>query len=602
MERTPYPTNRSPSALKERVERTILPRVQTPAQYIGGELNAVQKPAQGLRGRLCLAFPDAYTIGMSYHGLQVLYAAVNRRADWACERVFAPGRDIEQLLRREQLPLWSLETFTPLKEFDIVGFSLQYELQATNLLTILDLGGIPLRSNERTDHDPLVIAGGPCAQNPEPFADFIDLFVLGDGEESLLELADGWLQVRTEGGARREKLARLADRFPYVYAPSLYRPQQDSEGRPLPPAPIRPEARPVIQPAVLADLERFPLPTRPVVPHVAAVQDRITLEIMRGCPWRCRFCQSTTLKRPIRFRKVETILQAAWDSYWATGYNEISLLSLSTSDYPYFDELIDRLRAEFRPLGVSISVPSLRVNHQWRMLALQLGTEKHSGLTLAPEAAREEMRRRIGKQITNEDLLEGCRQAFHQGFHRVKLYFMCGLPGETADDLAGIVDLAEDIARLGRQVRGRNVTVTANVSNFIPKPHTPFQWHGMASREYFQEAHRLLRRRVKLRSVQIKYHDLETSLLEGLISRGDRRVGQIILRAWQQGARFDAWTDQFQQAIWQEAIAQSGVNPAWLIHQPYPGDRPLPWDHVSIRQGRDYLRQEYLRSLNGEAI
>jgi len=601
MERMPYPTDISTSALKEQVVRTILPRVQTPAQYIGGELNAVQKPVQGLRGRICLAFPDSYTIGMSHHGLQVLYAAVNRRADWACERVFAPGRDLEQLLRQAQLPLWSLETFTPLHQFDIVGFSLQYELQATNVLTILNLGRIPLRSEERTHADPLVIAGGPCAQNPEPFAEFIDLFVLGDGEESLLELADGWLQVRSEGGDRQEQLARLADRFSYVYVPCLYRPQQDTEGRPLPPAPIRPEARPVVQSAVLGDLERFPLPTRPVVPHVAAVQDRITLEIMRGCPWRCRFCQSTTLKRPVRFRTVETILQAAWESYRATGYNEISLLSLSTSDYPYFDKLIDRLQAEFRPLGVSVSVPSLRVNHQWRMLALQLSTEKHSGLTLAPEAAREEMRRRIGKQITNEDLLEGCRQAFQQGFHRVKLYFMCGLPGETAEDLAGIVDLAEEIARLGRQVRGRNVTVTANVSNFIPKPHTPFQWHGMTSRDYFQEAHRFLRRRVKMRSVQIKYHDLETSLLEGLISRGDRRLGQVIHRAWQQGARFDAWTDQFQPAIWQEAIAQSGINPAWLLHQPYSSDRPLPWDHVGIRQGRDYLHQEYLRSLNREA-
>lgn len=583
--------------LKQQVVQTILPRVQTPAQYIGGELNAVVKPAEGLRGRICLAFPDAYTIGMSYHGLQVLYAAVNRRPDWACERVFSPGQDMEQLLRQQGLPLWSLETFTPLRQFDIIGFSLQYELQATNLLTILDLGGIPVWAAERSEEDPLIIAGGPCTQNPEPFAEFIDLFVLGDGEETLLEVAEAWIRFRTEGGTRQEKLKRMAAQFPYVYVPSLYRPEQDGEGRPLPPKPICPEARPLILPAILEDLEGFPLPTQPVVPHVAAVQDRITLEIMRGCPWRCRFCQSTTTKRPLRFRKVETILQAAWESYWATGYNEISLLSLSTSDYPYFEELIERFRAEFLPLGVSISVPSLRVNHQWRVLALQLGTERHSGLTLAPEAARDEMRRRIGKQITNEDLLEGCRQAFHRGFHRVKLYFMCGLPGERAEDLAGIVDLAEEIARIGRQIRGRAVTVVANVSNFIPKPHTPFQWYGMLADQYFRQAHRFLRRRVRLPSVEIKAHDPQTSLLEGLISRGDRRIGHVIYRAWQQGARFDAWTDQFQPELWKEALAYCQLDPTALLHRPYQLLRPLPWDHIGIRQGRGYLQQEYLRSL-----
>ncbi len=585
------------SALKDRVVRTILPRVQTPAQYLGGELNAVVKAPGGLRGRICLAFPDMYTLGMSHHGLQVLYAAVNRHKDWACERVFAPGRDVEQLLREHRLPLWSLESFRPICEFDLVGFSLQYELQATNVLTILDLGGIPLLSEERSEKDPLVIAGGPCVQNPEPLAPFIDLFVLGDGEETLLEVGEQWVRIRAEGGTRQEKLARLAARLPYGYVPSLYQPRQDAEGRSLPPVPFAPEAPSVIRPAVLADLERFPLPTRPVVPHVAAVQDRIMLEIMRGCPWHCRFCQSTTLKRPVRFRKVETLVQAAWESYWATGYNEISLLSLSTSDYPYFDELIDRLQAEFRPLGVSISVPSLRVNHQWRLLARQLGTERHSGLTLAPEAARDSMRRRIGKTITNDDLLEGCRQAFQSGFHRVKLYFMCGLPDETTEDLVGIVDLAEQIARMGQQIHGRRVTVVMNVSNFIPKPHTPFQWCAMATREYFQHAHRLLRRRVKLRNVQIKHHDLEMSLLEGLISRGDRRLGPVIEKVWRNGARFDAWTDQFQPAIWHDVLAQSGVDISLLLHQPYPVDRPLPWDYIAIHQGQEYLHREYKRSL-----
>jgi len=621
-------------ALKDRVVRHLLPRVQTPAQYVGGEIGAVVKDRRRVRGTLCLAFPDTYAIGMSHHGLQVLYALMNRRPDWACERVFAPLPDMQRLLRQEGVPLYSLETFTPLEEFDLVGFTLQHDLGHTNVLTMLELGGIPLAAEERTLKHPLVMAGGPSVQNPEPVARFFDLFVLGDGEESLPEVCDAWLELRRAGGrpekgdksnlceapsgplrgkldlspfsgrersGRRELLAELARRLPYVYVPQLYVSRLDGTGRALPPCPALPGVPEVIRPAAVADLDAVPLPTAPVVPYVECVQDRITIEIMRGCPWRCRFCQSTTVKRPVRTRRVETIVRAALESYRNTGYNEVSLLSLSTSDYPHFDDLVGRLRQALGPLDVSISVPSLRVNRQWRALGEVLTTERRSGLTLAPEAARDDMRRQIGKRITNDDLMEGCRRAFAGGFQRVKLYFMCGLPGERREDLDGIIDMAEEISRLGRQVSGRPATVVANVSNFVPKPQTPFQWNAMQTREYFDAAHRHLRRRLRLRSVKLKYHDLESSLLEGLLCRGDRRLGQVIEAAWRKGARLDAWGDHFRPELWHEAIAEAGIDVDQTLHTPYPADARLPWEHVGAPRTRDELAREHQRSLDALA-
>lgn len=582
--------------LKDRIVRRVLPGVQTPAQYLGGELNAVRKDHREVRGALCLAFPDAYTIGMSCHAVQVLYALMNRRPDWACERVFAPWDDMEQRLREHGLPLFSLETFTPLARFDVLGFTLQHELACANLLTILDLAGIPLLGSDRGREHPLVIAGGPCAANPEPLSRFVDLFVIGDGEETLPAVCDEWLRLRRAGADRAGALGAMAARLPHVYVPRCYQPEYAADGRFVALRPTHGGAPQTIQPAAVADLDAVPLPTAPVVPYVECVQDRIALEIMRGCPWRCRFCQSTTTKRPLRWRRVETLVQAALESYRNTGYNEVSLLSLSTSDYPHFDELMVALQAALRPLDVSISVPSLRVNEQLRAIGAVLTTDRHSGLTLAPEAARDEMRRQIGKSIRNEDLYEGCRRAFQNGFHRVKLYFMCGLPGEGPADLDGILDMAETIARLGREVTGRAPTVVANVSNFVPKPHTPLQWNAMQSRDYFRQAHAQLRRRRRLRSVELKYHDLEASLLEGVLARGDRRVGAAIELAWRRGARFDSWTDRFRPDIWWTALEETGIDVARVLHSPAPLDARFPWDHVGIRQGRAYLEQEQRRA------
>lgn len=584
--------------LKDQIVQQLLPRVLTPGQYIGGELNAVVKDHRQVRGKVCLAFPDLYTIGMSNHGIQVLYQVVNQQADWACERVFAPGTDMEQLLREHRLPLYSLETFTPLKQFDVLGITLQHDLSYANVLTILDLGGVPLHVEDRRIGDPLVIAGGPCAQNPEPMARFIDLFVVGDGEEALPQVCQEWLRLKAAGHDRPSALAQMAAQFPFAYVPRFYEPQYDAHGRALTPQPLRDDVPLEIRPAVVEDLDAMPLPTSPVVPNVESVQDRIAIEIMRGCPWRCRFCQSTTIKRPLRFRRVETIVEAALESYRNTGYNEMSLLSLSTSDYPHFEALMRQLQETFRPLGVGISVPSLRINEQLETISNLINTDRRSGLTLAPEVARDDMRELIGKRIKNDVLYEGCRNAFGQGFHRVKLYFMCGLPGERAEDLDGMIDMAETISRIGKEVTGRFVTVVVNVSNFVPKPHTPFQWNGMQTREYFRQAHQYLRKRRRLRCVEVKCHGVEGSLLEGVLSRGDRRLGEAIELAWRRGARFDSWSDRQQPDLWWQALAETGINLQQVLHEPYAIDAPLPWDRLTIRQGREYLHREYAKSLD----
>jgi len=582
-------------SLKDTIVSRLLPQVQGPGQYVGGELGAVAKDHRHLQGMLCLAFPDTYSIGMSHHGLQVLYALMNRREDWACERVFAPLTDMEDLLRKHGLPLFSLETFTPLAEFDVLGFTLQHELGYTNVLAMLELAGIPIVAEQRTLEHPLVIAGGPCAVNPEPMARFIDLFVLGDGEESLPQVCDEWLRLKQSGGDRTVMLAEMAARLPYVYVPRFYQPQYEG-GRATSVRPLRGDVPENIQPAVVADLDAMPLPNMPVIPYVECVQDRITLEIMRGCPGRCRFCQSTSIKRPLRLRRVETIVQAAVQSYRNTGYNEISLLSLSTSDYPHFDELVRRLQETFRPLGVSISVPSLRVNEQLRTVADLLNTDRRSSLTLAPEVARDEMRRQIGKRISNDDLYAGCRRAFENGFSRVKLYFMCGLPGESEADLDGIIEMSETISRLGREVSGRWATVVASVSNFVPKPHTPYQFNAMQRREYFDRAREYLHRTKRLRSVQLKCHDVNGSLLEGMLCRGDRRTAEAIELAWRSGARFDSWGEKFQPELWWQALSQAGLDMQQTLHLPCPIDTQFPWDHMGIHRGRAYLEQEQMKS------
>ncbi len=584
------------SSLKDLVVRRILPTVQNPMSYLGGELNVVTKNHDMVRGRLCLAFPDLYTIGMSNHGLQVLYTLMNDRDDWVCERSFTPAPDMEAALRRESVPLYSLETFTPLAEFDVLGFSLQYEISYVNILTMLAAADIPLRSEDRTLEHPLIIAGGPCAQNPEPIAPFVDVFVTGDGEPSLPMICDKWLEVRSECDDREEALARLAASLPFAYVPRLYRPEYAADGTFKNLTPTRPDVPATIEPSVIGDLENAVLPLRPVLPFVNCVHDRISIEIMRGCPWQCRFCQSTVIKRPLRIRSVETIVAGALEMYRNTGIDEVSLLSLSSSDYPYFEELVRRMYETFSPLGVRLALPSLRVNEQLKAIA-SLIDGQNRGLTLAPEVARDDMREQIRKKIRNEDLFDGCRAAFANGYTHVKLYFLIGLPGERQVDLDGIIDMAETISRIGKEVTGRLVPVTASVSNFVPKAHTPYQWNAMQTREYFSWAHRYLKRRCRIKAVSVKCHDTDVSLLEGILSRGDRRIADVIETAWRNGARLDSWTEHFNAARWWDALAATGLDAAATLHRSYELMDRLPWDHINVKKGRTFLEKEQQRAV-----
>ena len=593
------------TALKDAVLR-VLPRVKTPAQYIGGELHSVARDHRRVRGKLCLCFPDAYTIGMSHHGLQVLYTIMNNDPQWACERAFTPWLDFEQELRQASLPLYGLESFTPLREYDVVGFSLQYEVCYTNVLTMLDLGGIPHFSADRTVADPLVVTGGPGAQNPELLAPFVDLFVIGDGEESLPWVMEKWMALKERAGRdgdlshrrRLEMLAEVAGSTTWAYAPAFYEPEYHADGTIAAVNRTRSDVPTEITSCTITqDLDAIPLPTRPVVPFVQTPHDRIAIEIMRGCPWQCRFCQSTVIKRPLRVRSVETIVQAALESYRNTGTNEISLLSLSSSDYPYFEELVKRMGEVFQPLGVNVSLPSLRVNHQLRSVPRLMSGWRKAGLTLAPEVARDDMREQIRKKIKNDDLYEGCREAFKAGMSHVKLYFLCGLPGERTVDLDGIVEMAETISAIGKEVGGRYKEVTASVSNFVPKPHTPYQWNGMQSREYFRWAGDYLHRQKRLKSVRIRQHDIETSLLEGILTRGDRRVAPALYEAWRRGARMDGWKECFNPQLWWQTFKDLGLDVDFYRSRQRPMTERLPWDHVNVKKGRAYLEKEQERSV-----
>jgi radical SAM family uncharacterized protein len=593
------------AALKDAVFR-VLPRVKTPAQYAGGELNAVPKDHRQVRGKLCLCFPDTYGLGMSHHGFQVLYSIMNADPQWACERAFTPWLDYEAVLRGDGLPLYGLETFTPLTEFDLLGFSLQYEVSYTNVLTMLDLGGVPHRSEDRRVTDPLVIAGGPGAQNPELLAPFVDLFVIGDGEESLPWVMDKWVSLKERAlrdgdlsyRRRQEMIAEVAGSVTWAYAPMFYEPEYHADGAIATVNRLRSDVPAEITSCVISkDFDEFPLPTRPVVPFVQTPHDRIAIEIMRGCPHQCRFCQSTVIKRPLRVRSVETIVRSALESYRNTGTNEISLLSLSSSDYPHFEELVKKMFEVFTPLGVNVSLPSLRINHQLRSLPGLIQGVRKAGLTLAPEVARDDMREQIRKRIKNEDLYVGCREAFKNGWQKVKLYFLCGLPGERSVDLDGIVEMAETISQISREVTGRHKEVTASVSNFVPKPHTPYQWSGMQSREYLRWAGDYLHRKKRLKSVRVKQHDIETSLLEGILTRGDRRVAPALYEAWKRGARLDGWRECFRPSLWWDTFRSLGIDVGFYSHRQRSVAERLPWDHVNVKKGRAYLEKEQERSV-----
>jgi radical SAM family uncharacterized protein len=527
-------------------------------------------------------------------------------------------------MRAEKVPLYSLETFTPARDFDIVGFSLQYEMGYTNVLEMLDLAGIPLLASQRGPGDPLVIAGGPCAFSPEPVADFIDIFVVGDGEEALLCLVEAYrdLKAKAEGPAlrggevedgalragrraknadwRRETILHLAREVRGLYAPSLYEARYNPDGTLASVRPNADGAPKVVEAARVADLDLAAFPSAPLVPLVKAVHERISLEIMRGCTQGCRFCQAGMTKRPTRLRSVETIVEQAKKSYSATGHSEISLTSLSTSDYPELNALISALSREFTPKRVSIAVPSLRVGEQLSALPEMLSEVRKSGLTIAPEAARQELRQVINKNIADEELFKGVRAAYEAGWQLVKLYFMVGLPTETDEDVDAIPALAYKVSSLRKEVARSAANVNVAVAPFVPKPHTPFQWEAMATMARLSEIDRRLKERMRKGRVRLKMHRIERSFLEGVFSRGDRRLGQVILSAWRKGCRFDAWDERFNFSLWQEAFKEAGLDPAFYANRRRADEELLPWSHISCGVSPEYLREERQRAYRRE--
>jgi len=568
------------------LEDEILPRVEKPSRYLGCEVNATRKEAAPGDVRIALAFPDLYDLGLPNLGLLILYDILNRREGVHAERVYAPGLDLEAILRERRLPLFSLESRTPLAQFDCIGFTLQYELCYTNLLNMLDLAGIPLQSSQREDRHPIILAGGPCALNPEPLADFIDAFAIGDGEEVIVEIAEA-LRA-TKGVPRAERLRRLAE-IEGVYVPALY------ETRTLPDGTVLPVG-PKVRKRVVA-LEGAPFPTEYVVPFTQQVHDRVSLEVLRGCTQGCRFCQAGMMNRPVRERSLKTLRELQEAALRATGYEEIALASLSTCDYSRVRSLVAQTVEAATPWGTAVSLPSLRLDSFSVDLVEMVQSMRKSGLTFAPEAATPRLRAVINKGITDEDLLETTAEVFRRGWEVVKLYFMIGLPTETEEDVAAIAELSRRVLAGGRSFR-RNARINLGVSTFVPRPHTPFQWERQISLEETQAKQRLLAERLR-GGVKFGRHDAFASYLEGVFARGDRRVGGALLEAWRRGARMDAWSEHFDFARWQEAFATVGLNPDDYLRERDP-EAPLPWEHLDILVTRDYLLAERERSRCGE--
>lgn len=583
-----------------KLEPEILQAVEKPARYTGHELNAVHKDWDGVECHFALALPDVYEVGMSNLGLKILYEALNDREDTVCERVYAPWIDMEEIMRKRQIPLFSLESFHAIKEFDFLGFSLQYEMIYSNVLNMLDLAGIPLWSRERQDNDPFVVGGGPCVYNTEPVADFFDFFIVGEGEELICEVVDVfciWQEAGRPDG-RQGLLKRLAA-LDGIYVPSLYNVSYNEQGLFADIEPACPEAKPIIYKRLIKDMDSVPFVEKPVLPYIDIVHDRIMLELFRGCTRGCRFCQAGTSYRPVRERSRERLRKLARKLVDSTGYNEMSLTSLSSADYSCLGELVDDLLADFKDEKVSFSLPSLRIDSFSIDLAHKMQQVRKSGLTFAPEAGTQRLRDVINKGVTEENLMAATEAAFRQGWKQVKLYFMMGLPTETDEDIVGIARLAEKVARKYKEVTGRwGVTVTISVSCFVPKPHTPFQWYGQLPEAEFHRRQRLLKESITERAVKFNYHDARVSVLEGAIARGDRKIAQAIYQAWKDGAKFDGWNDLFRNDVWHEAFAKCGIDLQLYNERTREPEERLPWEHTTPGVSKEFLLREYGKAIN----
>lgn len=586
----------------------ILMSVDKPARYTGNEMGCILKDAESVSVSFALCFPDLYEIGMSNLGIQILYDMFNRRSDVRAERVFSPWKDLHDVLKKEGIPLFTLESQQPVRNFDFLGISLQYEMCYTNILQILELSKIPIMASKRTDADPIVIGGGPCTYNPEPLADFFDAFYIGEGECSYDCLFDLYNRHRASKEYSRESFLREASYIPGIYVPGLYEASYNDDGTMLDFCPIYDDVPKTVKRVVVKDLDEAVYPTKPVIPYVQATQDRIVLEIMRGCIRGCRFCQAGMVYRPNRQRSLETLKDYAKRMMDNTGYDEISLSSLSSSDYDRLPELVNFLIEECSARNVNISLPSLRIDAFSLDVMKKVQDVKKTSLTFAPEAGSQRMRDVINKGITKDDILEGSMMAFKGGWNKVKLYFMLGLPGETEEDMRAIPELSNDIAALyydtvPKEERNGRCQITISTSFFIPKPFTPFQWARMyPAGEYKRRAaivNETMKAQLNRKSLKYQWHQTDVSVLEGVLARGDRRIGAVIKAAYEKGALFDAWSECFDAAIWKDAFEECGIDPDFYTMRERSVDEKLPWDFIDTGVTKAFLVREWERAKEG---
>lgn len=580
--------------IRTRVER-ILSKVQKPSRYVGNEWNSIHKDWGQARARMAFAFPDVYEIGMSHLGTRILYHIVNSFPEFLCERVFAPWVDMEKQLGEAKVPLYALESFHPLRDFDVVGFTLQYEMSFTNILNMLKLAGIPLRSAERGPEDPWIIAGGPCVYNPEPLAPFIDFFLLGESETQLPQLLQLIAEQKKNPLSRQDFLLQAAQ-VQGVYVPEYYHIEYEKDGH-ITKIQAEEQVPEKVEKALVTDLDRVPYPTSPVVPYMEIVHDRMMLEVMRGCTRGCRFCQAGMIYRPVRERSPEVLLEQTAKMARSTGYQEVSLTSLSTGDYSCIRPVVQGIIRNHAKEGINVSLPSLRIDSFDVELANEVQKVRKSGLTFAPEAGTQRLRDIINKNVTEEDLIGAVEAAFRAGWSNIKLYFMIGLPGETRDDLDGIADLAKKVVYAGTKLGRRNVNVSVSVSSFVPKSHTPFQWEAQESMRSLEEKQKYLREILRDRRIRYHYHDVRTSFLEAVFAKGDRKLAEVLQHAYELGCRFDGWSEQFRYDRWMQAFEETGIDPHDYANRAIDPEEILPWEHLQSGVSKRFLLEEHDRAL-----
>ena len=579
----------------------ILLKISQPARYIGGEVNMVKKDPSKVAVRFAMCFPDVYEIGMSHLGIQILYDMFNRRDDVYCERVYSPWMDLDPIMREQKIPLFAVESQDPIKKFDFLGITIQYEMCYTNILQVLELSQIPLHAEDRTEEDPIVIGGGPCTYNPEPIAPFFDFFYMGEGEVVYFDLIDRYKEIKARGGSRKEFLEQAAQ-IPGIYVPGFYDVTYKEDGTIEAMTPNNPHAPQTVSKQLVMDMSDTWYPEKPVVPYLRATQDRVVLEIMRGCIRGCRFCQAGMVYRPVRERSLEELKRLARTMLKSTGHEEISLSSLSSSDYTKLEGIVNFLIDEFDGKGVNVSLPSLRIDAFSLDVMSKVQDVKKSSLTFAPEAGSQRLRNVINKGLTEENILNGSAEAFKGGWNRVKLYFMLGLPTETVEDMQGIAELSEKVAEVyydtvPKEQRHGKVQVTASTSFFVPKPFTPFQWAPMCTKEQFLERASIVNHRMKemlnKKSLRYNWHEADVTVLEGVLARGDRKVAAVIEEAYRQGAIYDSWSEYFNNDIWMKAFETCGVDIDFYTTRERSLDEVFPWDFIDAGVTKDFLKREW---------